>query len=117
MIGRLVGGFVAIIIGVSLVPEISKEVASATMTNMTGSSAWGSTVLSIAPVFFALGVLAVGIGIAYSGLRDSGLFGYSDEYKEDYKKDKKKLGTYEEYVRERLKVERMMKYGWIGRWI
>lgn len=75
MIGRLVGGFVAVIIGVSLVPVISKEVAVATN---------------------------------------------SDEYKEDYekdKKDKKKSGTYEEYVKEKLKVERMIKYGWLGRWI
>jgi hypothetical protein len=73
MITRLIGGFVAILVGVSIIPMITKEVnIAANTTNVTGVSA---TILKMVPGFFALGILGIGIAVAYSGLRSAGLMG------------------------------------------
>jgi hypothetical protein len=65
MIANLIGGFVAILIGVSLVGPISTEVntAAATGSALYNSSGWGSTVLKLVPGFFALGILGIGIAV------------------------------------------------------
>lgn len=75
MINRLIGGFVAILIGTSLIGPISDQVAAAagTGTSLTNSSSWGSTVLKMVPGFFALGILGIGIAITYGSLRDAGV--------------------------------------------
>lgn len=92
MINRLIGGFVAILIGVSLIGPISDQVAAnASMVNNTGSACtylvdsgsaqcalflsttWGVTVLRMVPGFFALGILGIGIAITYGSLRDAGV--------------------------------------------
>ena len=94
MINRLIGGFVAILIGVSLVGPLATQVASsASSTNSTfgtcvaavaGSAAepgcqlylaasWGATVLKMVPGFFALGILGIGIAVTYGSLRDAGV--------------------------------------------
>ncbi len=92
MIANLIGGFVAILIGVSLVGPISTEVNTAAQThNATGSeclttaqtgcsgahlyvsSGWGATVLKLVPGFFALGILGIGIAVTYSSLRQAGV--------------------------------------------
>ena len=64
MINRLIGGFVAILIGVSLIGPIATEVntATASTANLTSVSSWGSTVLKLVPGFFAL---AIFIGAAF----------------------------------------------------
>ena len=96
MISRLIGGFVSILIGVSLIGPISSEVnTAATSVNTTGSgctilangsfpegcanaglymaSGWGATVLKLVPGFFALGILGIGIAVTYGSLRDAGV--------------------------------------------
>ena len=75
MISRLIGGFVAILIGVSLVGPVASEVATAAATNgaLYNSSQWGATVLKLVPGFFALGILGIGIAVTYGSLRDAGV--------------------------------------------
>ena len=86
MIANLIGGFVAVLVGVSLVGPISTEVNTAAVGyNSTGgcsagycsalfnASGWGSTVLLMEPGFFALGILGIGIAVTYSSLRQAGV--------------------------------------------
>ena len=95
MIGKLIGGFTAMIISVSLVPTIAKQVNLMTSnqtiingtntffaTNMTGIPAGsvGATVISIIPLAFALGAIGVGLAIVYNTLRNEvGMFGGGDD--------------------------------------
>lgn len=75
MISRLIGGFVAILIGVSLISPVSSEVNTAAATNgdLYNSASWGATVLKLVPGFFALGILGIGIAVTYGSLRDAGV--------------------------------------------
>jgi len=75
MISRLIGGFVSILIGVSLIGPVSTEVNTAAVTNgaLYNSASWGSTVLKLVPGFFALGILGIGIAVTYGSLRDAGV--------------------------------------------
>jgi len=96
MIANLIGGFVAILIGSSLVGPISTEVNDTSgSVNSSGStctealnyggagggadcqlwlsSSWGATVLKLVPGFFALGILGIGIAVTYSSLRQAGV--------------------------------------------
>jgi len=76
MISRLIGGFVAILLGVSLIGPISTQVnttTSSTTGNLTSVCGWGATVLNLVPGFFALGILGVGIAVTYGSLRDAGV--------------------------------------------
>ena len=108
MLGRLIGGFVAILIGLSILPTISKEIEIATnsvynesinttagaLSNVTATSTIGYSVLKLVPGFFVLAILGIGIAIAYSALRDAGMFGNRDEDEdyedEDYEEEKPK---------------------------
>ena len=75
MINTLIGGFVAIIVGVSLIGPVASEVN--TVASSTGAlyntSSWGATVLKMVPGFFALGILGIGIAVTYGSLRDAGV--------------------------------------------
>lgn len=75
MMAQLIGGFIAILIGISLVGTISNEVN--TVTTSTGSlayvSSWGNTVLAMVPGFFSLGILGIGIAVTYSAMREAGI--------------------------------------------
>jgi len=75
MISRLIGGFVAILLGVSLIGPISEEVntAAASTGNLSLNTSWGATVLELVPGFFALGILGIGIAVTYGSLRDAGV--------------------------------------------
>ena len=73
MIANLVGGFVSILIGVSLIGPISTEVNVAAAGDLATVSSWGATVLKMVPGFFALGILGVGIAVTYSSLRQAGI--------------------------------------------
>ena len=92
MIANLIGGFISILIGVSLIGPIATQVnLAATSQNASGvtctsitqagcansalylSSSWGSTVLTLVPGFFALGILGIGIAVTYSSLRQAGI--------------------------------------------
>lgn len=92
MIATLIGGFVSILVGVSLVGPVSTEVNTAAMSsNASGSvctsvsqggcsgaalyltSSWGATVLKLVPGFFALGILGIGLAVTYSSLQQAGV--------------------------------------------
>ena len=75
MIANLIGGFVTILIGVSLIGPIATQVNTASVTNgaLYNSSTWAASVLSLVPGFFALGLLGVGIAVTYSSLRQAGV--------------------------------------------
>ncbi len=75
MIANLIGGFVSILIGVSLIGPVSTEVAAVAVDGgaLYNASSWGATVLKMVPGFFALGILGIGIAITYSSLRQAGI--------------------------------------------
>lgn len=75
MISRLIGGFVAILIGVNLIGTIASEVntAAASTGNLSLMAGWGATVLKLVPGFFAIGILGIGIAVTYGSLKDAGV--------------------------------------------
>jgi len=75
MIANLIGGFVSILIGVSLIGPIAQQVntVAAVGSDMYNSSTWGASVLLMVPGFFALGILGIGIAVTYSSLRQAGI--------------------------------------------
>ncbi len=93
MIANLIGGFVSILIGVSLIGPLAVTVNDVTTgTNSTGGScvgfegdytqpgcqltlaaSWGATVLKLVPGFFSLGILGIGLAVTYSSLRQAGV--------------------------------------------
>jgi hypothetical protein len=74
-LGNIIGGFIAILIGVTLLPTIAQQVgkASAQMNVTSPSIEMTTTMLKLVPVFFAIALLGIGIAIAYSTLRNTGL--------------------------------------------
>ena len=75
MIANLIGGFVAILIGASLIGPVAQEVntAAASSANLSLMSSWGATVLKLVPGFYALGILGIGIAVTYTSLRQAGV--------------------------------------------
>ena len=94
MIANLIGGFIAILIGVVLIGPLATEVSTTTVTTNTSggtcqtgtaytsadagcqlytASSWGATVLDMVPGFFSLGILGIGIAVTYSSLRQAGI--------------------------------------------
>lgn len=70
MLGNLIGGFIVIVVGVSLIPTVADEVEAGTTGNVTGAAA---TILDLTTLFFALGIASAGIAIAAQGLRAAGM--------------------------------------------
>ena len=75
MIANLIGGFVSIIIGVSLIGPVSTEIntVAAPLGALANTSSWGATVLKMVPGFFSLGILGIGLAVTYSSLRQAGV--------------------------------------------
>ena len=80
MIANLIGGFVAILVGVSLIGPVSEMVAQSTGCGGAASpsalynvSTWGATVCQLVPGFFALGIMGIGVAVTYSSLRQAGV--------------------------------------------
>jgi len=77
-LGRLIEGFITILIGVNLIGPVADSVTAATNNgsglgvgvNVTGSSA---TILTLVTLFFALAIMIAGVNIAVGGLQDVGL--------------------------------------------
>ena len=78
MLGNLIGGFIVILVGVTLAPTVANEVTGARQNstgdaggvNITGAS---STILGLTTLFYCLAIASTGIGIATIGLRNAGL--------------------------------------------
>jgi len=85
MIANLIGGFVSILVGTSLIGPVSSQVvdvACSTNHTLSGTSCdsalynttqWGATVLKLVPGFFALAILGIGIAVTYTSLRQAGI--------------------------------------------
>lgn len=72
MLGNLIGGFIVILVGVSLIPTVANEIVAAQSGNVTGAA---STILGLTTIFFALGIASAGIAVAAQGMRAAGLIG------------------------------------------
>ena len=80
MLGNLIGGFIVILVGVTLAPTVATEVKGAranatgdvggTGVNVTGAA---STMLNLTTLFYCLAVASAAIGIMAVGLRQAGL--------------------------------------------
>ncbi len=80
MLGNIIGGFIVILVGVTLAPTVADAVALArgnasgvingVGANITGAS---STILGLTTLFYNLSIAATAIGIAAQGLKNSGL--------------------------------------------
>ena len=71
MLGNLIGGFIVILVGTSLLPTVAQQVGTAQADgNVTGAS---DTLIGLTTLFFALAIATAAIGIAASGLKSSGL--------------------------------------------
>ncbi len=76
VLANLIGGFVAILVGVTLMPTIADQVAAATGNGSTQSTNLTSTSIAIVDlviIFFALGIMAAGVALTINGLREAGL--------------------------------------------
>ncbi len=71
MLGNLIGGFIVILVGTSLMPTVAQQVGIAQADgNVTGAA---DTLLGLTTLFYALAIATSAIGIAALGLRNSGL--------------------------------------------
>ena len=70
MLGPLIGGFIVILVGVTLLPPIADQIAGAQGGNVTGAA---STILGLTVIFYALGIMSAGVALAVGGLRNAGL--------------------------------------------
>lgn len=77
MLGQLIGGFITILVGVTLIPTVANLVVEAqwlnSTTRVTGMDSTNSTILGLTTLFFCLGVTTVGIAISAQGLRAAGM--------------------------------------------
>ena len=72
MLGNLIGGFIVILVGTTLIGSVANEIVAAQGGNVTGAA---STILGLTTIFFALGIASAGIAIAAQGLRAAGMMG------------------------------------------
>ena len=71
MLGNLIGGFIVILVGVTLAPTVADEVQGAkNNANISGAS---NTIVGLTTLFYCLSIATAAIGIATLGLRNSGL--------------------------------------------
>ena len=75
MIANLIGGFIAILVGTSLIGPVADEVygVSTSHSALQNASSWGATVLKLVPGFFALSILGIGVAVTYTSLRQAGI--------------------------------------------
>ena len=75
MIANLIGGFISILVGTSLIGPVANEVALASQANgaLINASSWGASVLKLVPGFFALAILGIGVAVTYTSLRQAGI--------------------------------------------
>jgi len=75
MIANLIGGFVSILVGTSLIGPVATEVTTAGSSTgaLYNATSWGATVLNLVPGFFALSILGIGLAVTYSSLRQAGV--------------------------------------------
>lgn len=71
MLGNIIGGFIIILVGTSLLPTVAQQVGLAQADgNVTGAS---DTLVGLSTLFFALAIATSAIAVAAVGLQNSGL--------------------------------------------
>ena len=71
MLANIIGGFIIILVGTSLLPTVADQVKAAQDDgNVTGAA---DTLVGLSTLFFALAIATSAIGIAAEGLKNSGL--------------------------------------------
>lgn len=71
MLGAIIGGFIIILVGTSLLPTVAQQVATAQADgNVTGAS---DTIVGLMTLFFSLSIAVAAIAVAGAGLYQSGL--------------------------------------------
>ena len=74
LIGTIIGAFVVILIGISILPVITKQVqVVSNSVNSTENSQVANTVFGLVPVFFVIAIATAAIAIVAGALRSSGL--------------------------------------------
>ena len=73
MLGNIIGGFIVILVGVTLAPTVAQQVGLAQADGNISANAAASTVIGLTTLFYCLSVASTAIGIAAQGLRNSGL--------------------------------------------
>lgn len=73
MLGNVIGGFVVILVGVTLAPTIANEVADAQNSSKYNITGAANTIVGLTTLFYCLAIASTGIGIATVGLRNAGL--------------------------------------------
>lgn len=112
MLGNIIGAFILIVIGVSLIPMVQQQVQQVQLNQTSNLTPTANTLLNILPLFFGLAIAMSVIGMSISAL---GFNSYSNHYKEENKdvpiKQRPHKQTYLEYVQERLAVEKLIHRG------
>ncbi len=72
ILGRLVGAFVVILVGFSIMGAMTETLESPEL-NVTSQTQ--QTIIDLMPLMFALGILCAGVAIAFQGLRSAGIMG------------------------------------------
>jgi len=72
-LGRLLEGFITILVGVNLIDPVADQIATATNTTISNVTGAANTILDLVTLFFALGIMVAGVNIAVGGLQDVGL--------------------------------------------
>ena len=77
MLGNLIGGFIVILVGVTLIPTVADQIYEARFLQFTSGSAnvtgTAGVLLDLTTIFFALGVMSAGVALGVGGLRNAGL--------------------------------------------
>ena len=74
MLGNLIGGFIAILVGSSLIGTVANQVATFAQneSNVTGAA---YTIINLTTLFYALGIMSAGLAVTAQGLRAAGVLG------------------------------------------
>jgi hypothetical protein len=71
MLGNLIGGFIAIVVGAAVTPSIANTVVGATnRTNVTGAAV---TITELTTLFWSMAVMSTGVAVAAQGLKAAGI--------------------------------------------
>ena len=72
-LGKVLEGFIVIVVGVNLAPTVANQVAGATGNTNISTISGVSTMLNLTVLFFAIGIMTSGISIGVSGMQEIGL--------------------------------------------
>ncbi len=72
-LGKVLEGFIVIVVGVNLAPTVANQVAGATSNANISSISGVSTMLNLTVLFFAIGIMTSGIAIGVSGMQEIGI--------------------------------------------